>query len=193
MFLFLGILVSSTMWFVFLPAGYVEPLFNAQVETIKAINLPSVGNVIHTSHLSKVFLNNLRVLSICVLFSFLYGVGAMFILTWNATVIATAAGTFVRENISTIGSELGFVSTGKYFHLFSVGILKYMVHGFFEILAYFVAALAGGIISVAIIRHVLGSKKFEKILFDVSGLLILSVLLLFISALIEIFVTPRFF
>ena len=123
----------------------------------------------------------------------MYGVGALFILTWNATVIATAAGIFIRENLSTLGSSIGAISVAKYFHLFSLGILKYMVHGVFEIMAYFVAALAGGIISVAVIRHVFGSKKFERIIFDVSELLIISIALIAISAVIEVFITPILF
>lgn len=193
MFLFVGFLISYTLWFMFLPQEYVTVIFSAQLETITNINTVIQGNTIQAVHLKTIFFNNLRVLSICVLFSFLYGVGAMFILSWNAAVIAAAAGTFIRANLASLSDSFGIVWAAKYFHLFSIGILKFMIHGFFEILAYIVAALAGGIISIAVIRHVLGSNKFEKIIFDVSDLLIISIVLLFISAIIEVFVTPRFF
>ncbi|MBT4823751.1 hypothetical protein HN695_06710 [Candidatus Woesearchaeota archaeon] len=193
MFLFLGILVASTLWFVFLPSEQVNHLFSTQLDTITSINTQYTGNVVRPNVLSTIFMNNLRVLSICLLFSFLYGVGAMFILTWNATVIAAAIGTFIRENLASFGNLIGEVSIFKYFHIFSSGFFKYMFHGFFEILAYFVVALAGGIISVAVIRHVFGSKKFERIMFDVSELIIISVLLLFVAALLEVYVTPVLF
>ncbi|MFH1440021.1 MAG: stage II sporulation protein M [Candidatus Woesearchaeota archaeon] len=194
MFLFLGVMVSAILWYIFLPSGHIQNVFSTQIETISSINSTPIGHITFSNNaLSVIFLNNLRVLSICILFSFLYGVGAMFILTWNATVIAAAVGIFVRENLANIGQQIGSVSIWNYFHLFSVGILKYMIHGVFEIMAYFVAALAGGIISVAIIRHIMGTEKFERIIFDASGLIIISVILLFISALIEVFITPKFF
>ena len=69
-------------------------------------------------------------------------------------------------------------------------MLRYLVHGIPEILAYFVAALAGGIISVAIIRKDYKTKSFQRILLDVSDPVLLSVLILFIAALLEVFVTP---
>ncbi|MBI4453428.1 stage II sporulation protein M [Candidatus Woesearchaeota archaeon] len=193
MFLFLGFLIAYTLWFMFLPQEYLTVVFSAQLETITNINTIIQGNTIQAAHLKPIFFNNLRVLSICVLFSFLYGVGAMFILSWNAAVIAAAAGTFIRENLAHISNYFGIEFAARYFHIFSVGILKFMIHGFFEILAYLVAALAGGIISIAVIRHVLGSDKFEKIIFDVSDLLIISIVLLFIAAMVEVFITPRFF
>lgn len=190
MFLFLGILLASVIWYVFLPPGVVEDLFSLQATTIKNINSRFLGGFADSSTFSIIFFNNLRVLSICILFSFLYGVGAMFILTWNATVIATAIGAFIREEITLIASNLGSVPVSNYFHIVSKGFLKYMPHGAIEILAYFVAALAGGIISTAVIRHSFGTRKFEKIIFDVSELLIISVALLVLSCLVEIFITP---
>ena len=52
------------------------------------------------------------------------------------------------------------------------------------------AALAGGIISVAIVRKDYSGNKFQKVLLDVSDLVLLSVLILFVAALLEVFVTP---
>ncbi|MFH2028053.1 MAG: stage II sporulation protein M, partial [Nanoarchaeota archaeon] len=110
--------------------------------------------------------------------------GAIFILTWNASVIGVAIGNFARSNITNATS---------YFHVTSLGILRYMIHGIPEIAAYFVAGLAGGIISVAVIRHHFTSKKFERILYDSTDLLIIAMVLLFIAALIEVYITPALF
>jgi uncharacterized membrane protein SpoIIM required for sporulation len=116
------------------------------------------------------------------LFAFFYGVGAIFILTWNASVIGAAIGNFVNSNIG-----------GSYFTSISMGLLRYSIHGLPEMLAYFMAGLAGSIISIAIIRHDFGSGKFKHILIDSLDMIFLSVFVLFIAALLEVFVTPMFF
>ena len=117
----------------------------------------------------------------------------MFILTWNASVISVAIGNFIRSHLSNIANTVGFVSIGSYFQIFSLGILRYMTHGIFEILAYFTAGLAGGIISVAVIRHDFRTKKFEHIVLDSADLLIISIFILVLAAFIEVFVTPYLF
>jgi uncharacterized membrane protein SpoIIM required for sporulation len=68
-----------------------------------------------------------------------------------------------------------------------------MTHGVFEILSYFVAGLAGGIISIAVTNHDFGTKKFQHVLLDSIDLILLSVLLLLVAALVEVFVTPLLF
>lgn len=75
----------------------------------------------------------------------------------------------------------------------SIGLLRYSLHGVPEILAYFIGGLAGGIISIAVIRHDFGTKKFERILLDSSDLLITAVVVLLIAAIIEVFITPALF
>ena len=46
---------------------------------------------------------------------------------------------------------------------------------------------------MAIVHHDFGTNQFEQVLLDVSDLVLLSVLVLFIAALIEVFVTPALF
>jgi len=135
----------------------------------------------------------MKVLIFCILFSFLYGAGAIFILTWNASVIATAIGNFIRTNLAYYASKTGIVKYGFYLQITSLSLLRYLTHGIPEILAYFVGGLAGGIISVAVINERFGTKRFEKIVLDSSDLILLAVLLLIIAALIEVYVTPLLF
>ncbi len=73
------------------------------------------------------------------------------------------------------------------------GIARYMIHGLPEIAAYFLAALAGGIVSVAIIKHDTKSERFWSILQDSLNLIIIAVVILFLAALIEVFITPALF
>ena len=108
----------------------------------------------------------------------------MFILTWNASVIGVAVGNFAKTNLS---------QSYSYFVTVPLGLFRYMTHGVFEIASYFAAGLAGGIISIAVIRHNFGTKQFEHVLLDSVDLILVAVLLLFIAALVEIFITPILF
>ena len=127
------------------------------------------------------------------MFSFIFGSGAIFIITWNASVIGTAMGNFIRTKLSAYASATGLVSVGDYLQAASLSLLRYFIHGIPEITAYFVAGLAGGILSVSIIKKEFGTKSFEKIILDVSTLLIIAILLIFVGALLEAYVTPLFF
>jgi len=57
---------------------------------------------------------------------------------------------------------------------FGISFLRYAIHGIPEILAYFTAGLAGGIISVAVIRHDFLTKKFKNIVIDSVDLTVLT-------------------
>lgn len=192
-FLFLGFILAFTLWYTFLPESIINNLFSSQLKTIEIINSKVIGKVIETSFFFQVLANNIKVLIFCIFFSFFYGAGAIFILTWNATVISSAIGTFIRSNISKLASEFGLFKIASYFHIFSIGILKYMTHGIFEISAYFMGGLAGGIISVAVISHNIKSKKFKQVLMDSSDLIFLALITLILAAFIEAYVTPLLF
>jgi len=56
-----------------------------------------------------------------------------------------------------------------------------------------VAGLAGGIISVGVIRHEFTTNKFENILLDSSVMLVGALVLLLIAGLLEVFITPLVF
>lgn len=194
MFLFVGFTLAFAIWYVFLPSDLLQNAFSTQTQTILQINSGVTGNaMIKFGVFSKILFNNIKVLIFCLLFAFLYGVGAIFILTWNASVIGVAIGNFVRTNISTLAETHNLFIVGNYLHIFSLGLLRYAIHGIPEILSYFVGGLAGGIISIAVIRHDFGTKKFEHIVLDSSELIILSLVLLFVGALLEVYVTPLLF
>jgi uncharacterized membrane protein SpoIIM required for sporulation len=194
MFLFGGIVVAVSLWYIALPGSTTTNLFNIQQETITSINSKITGlSINHLQILTKIFLNNIKVLIFCVLFAFVYGVGAISILTWNASVIGVAVGNFFKSHIAEYANKAGLVKLGGYFFVTGYSLLRYSIHGIPEIMAYFVGGLAGGIISVAVINHDFGTKNFEKILLDASDLVIISVVMLFFAGLLEVFVTPLFF
>lgn len=190
MWLFMGFVVALAFWYLVLP-GYNHVNFNAQIKVFCAINNPAnydycleqnglsplTGNVAKPKLIMNIFSNNIYVLIFTLLFSLAFGAGAIFILIWNASVIAAAVGMFSQESLIRL----------------PLGLARYMIHGIPEIGAYFIGALAGGIVSVAIIRRDLQGEKMWKILQDSLTLIIIAVVVLFIAALVEVYITPVLF
>jgi len=182
LYLFLGFVVSFSVWYSILPTHMVDSLFQAQTSTIADINSRITGDAVNPGEVfGKIIVNNLRVLVFCLAFAFFYGFGAIFILTWNASVIGAAVGNFARA--------MG----GSSFSVLPLGLLRFALHGIPEIVAYFMAGLAGGIISIAVIRGDITGPKFKNIVIDSLDLIIGSILLLLIAGLIEVYVTPLVF
>lgn len=184
MFLFFGFILAYSIWFILLPETTSESIFSTQINTIGQINSRISGGAVGDGILFKIFFNNLKVLLFAIFFAFFYGAGAIFILTWNASVIGAAIGAFARAKLSGVAS---------YFAILPISIARYMTHGTFEILAYFIGGLAGGIISVAIINHDIRSRHFRRIVTDSLDLIFLAIVMLIIAALVEVFITPLFF
>jgi uncharacterized membrane protein SpoIIM required for sporulation len=190
MFLFLGITTALTFAYVFLPAETVDTVFSLQQQAILNVNSNVQGNVTQIGLFSKIFVNNLKVLFFCVIFSFLYGTGAIFILTWNASVVATAMGNLFKTEIAKGASLVGLPSLASYFGAASFSFFRYMTHGLLEMASYFVAGLAGGIISIALIKH---NLKEERVFIDALDLILISLGLLLIAGLVEVYITPVLF
>ncbi len=198
MYLFLGVVIASAALYIFLPTGVETQVFEVQYNTFaeiggitsKATDTTQTNNL---SRFSTIFFNNITVLLIAIIFSFIYGAGAIFVLTWNATVIGIAIGYFIKTELLLIAQLTGITKAVSFLEVMYVGIFQYLIHGFFEILGFFVGALAGGIISVAIIRHDIGTAKFEHIILDAADLLLIAVSLIFFAAILEVWITPIFF
>lgn len=191
MMLFFGITIAVAAWYILLPGHVVQDVFSVQAETINEINSYVTGKVVYDiKTFSMIFFNNIKVLTFSTLFSFIYGAGAIFILTWNASVIGVAMGNVIRNGMAEIANRIGFEKITGYFHVFSFAIMRYSIHGIPEILAYFIGALAGGIISVAVINHDFNTKRFERIILDTSDLLVIAILMLLVAAALEVWITP---
>jgi uncharacterized membrane protein SpoIIM required for sporulation len=192
MFLFMGFIVAFSFWYIVFSDG--NQSFKAQIETYCIINKPAhfedcvaqygTSSIAKTTafmsakdKIVNIFANNIYVLIFTLVFSLLFGAGAIFILAWNASVISAAIGIFSKSNLANL----------------PLGLARYMIHGIPEIAAYFSGALAGGIISVAVIKHDVNTEKFWIILQDSLNLVIFAVVLLFFAALIEVFITPYLF
>jgi len=192
LFLFLGLLLSYSLFALIAPKEITKRNFDAQLYTYCSINMPyNIENCIDyvvegrisisktvpkldliTKKFFDIFFNNLYVLLFCLIFSFIFGAGAIFILCWNASVIAIAISNLTKAKN------------------FPLAFSHYMLHGLPEIAAYFTAGLAGGIIGIAMIRYEYRHKEFWIILQDSIDLILISILLLILAALIEVIISP---
>ncbi|MEM3091040.1 MAG: stage II sporulation protein M [Candidatus Pacearchaeota archaeon] len=192
MWLFFGFVVAFSFWYIFLQDSN---LFNAQIETYCRINSggdikncvkgysfeslkgTGTGAVTKEVRLLSIIENNVYVMIFTLLFSLIFGAGAIFILAWNASVISAAIVIFTKYSIENI----------------PFGIARYMIHGFPEIAAYFITALAGGIFGVGILRNGINGKRFFHVLENVVILLFIAIIILLFAAIIEVYFTPLFF
>jgi uncharacterized membrane protein SpoIIM required for sporulation len=194
MYLFLGFVLAFVFYYLVLPIGYTNDLYSIQTATIQSINGNATvvtGNAMSSFDIfSRIFFNNLKVMLFCLLFSFFYGTGALFILVWNASVIGAFIGAFIRMNMAEYALSAGLTKVAAYLHVTFAGFAKIVVHGVPEVLAYFVAGLAGGIISEAIVNHDINTKNFEKIVLDTADLILIAIGLLVLAGLAEIWISP---
>jgi uncharacterized membrane protein SpoIIM required for sporulation len=186
LWLFVGFVIAFSFWYIV--AGNGQD-FKAQIDTYCYINHPSnydlctqeyggsiTGSVISTERFMTIFLNNVYVLMFTLIFSLIFGAGAIFILAWNASVIAVAVGIFARTNLS----------------LWPLGIARYMVHGLPEIAAYFIGAIAGGILSMAVVKQDFSKQRLKDILHDFITLVFIAIVFLFFAGILEVLLTNRF-
>ncbi|MDI6826752.1 MAG: stage II sporulation protein M [Candidatus Aenigmarchaeota archaeon] len=162
---FSGMTLAMSASFVLLPGTISEKVFHEQITEINIIR----GKFEFGNKFIEIFMNNLSVLMISFLFSFLFGCGAIFILAWNASVLASAIG--------LVSKSYGGVKA------LPSAVLMFLPHGSFEIGAYLIGAIAGGLVSAAFTRR--KSLKFWQILRDSFKLLLVSFVLLIIGGVIE--------
>tara|TARA_Y100000310_G_C20687731_1_gene820204 strand:+ start:3226 stop:4083 length:858 start_codon:yes stop_codon:yes gene_type:complete len=191
LWLFTGFVIALSFWYLILPT---TEAFSAQIETYCLINRPTAftecaqqygvnqgptptGFLSSKERLFLIFTNNVYVLIFTLIFSLIFGAGVIFILAWNASVIAAAIGIFSNSSLAAL----------------PMGVLRFFIHGIPEIASYFIVALAGGMLSVAVAKHEAGTGRFWEILHDSLALMILAVVILFAAALVEVFITPIFF
>jgi len=178
LFLFIGFVISFTFWTFVLPSEKVSVLFDLQSSVVDGIRAMTVtGDAVNLDTFFIILTNNLKVLTIALIFAFFYGAGAIFILVWNASVMGFVIGELAKNTFGIMALPIAFA--------------KYFLHGIPEMLAYLTIALAGGIIYTAIWRgDFFQQGKAKKIILDTSILVLISIVMLIISALIEVYISP---
>lgn len=164
LFYFFGLSMSFAVWSCLLPDSF----FQIQIAKIHQVHglTGSVGKTWET--FQTILFNNLQVLTFSFFFSFIFGAGAVFILAWNASIL----GVFIGNKLS------------QYIWHIPLATLPYLPHAIPEISGYLCSALAGGLVSAAVIRRQ-SLKIFKIIFFDALKLLFLGIVFIVLGAGIE--------
>ncbi len=177
---FLGTIVALSFIYVFFP--HARGAFSMQEDWYRAQGRTITGQITAEEDFALFFVNNTQVLLMMFILSTIFGAGAIFILAWNASVISvyisSVINSFIREGVST---ELAYILGVP------AGLGSIALHGLPEIAAYFVAAMAGGMLSVGIIRERF-KGHFEKIFVDSLLFLGLAEALIVVAAVLEAYV-----
>lgn len=168
LFYFFGLTFAFSISFFLVP----EDFFQSQTKTICHIlgytSCAGEGTLTR-SGFWEIITNNLQVFFLSFLFSFIFGAGAVFILTWNASVLGVRIAQLSEEIWHTPFTSLVFLP-----------------HGIPEIASYIIAALGGGLLSASIIRKN-DINVLKVIVIDVIKMLSFGAFLVFLGAIIEVY------
>jgi uncharacterized membrane protein SpoIIM required for sporulation len=164
---FLGVATGYFLLYILLPVNVTTDIFNSQINIFGRIDVEGLSiDKFDVSLFDSILRNNVGIILLCILLSFLYGAGAILVLTWNASIL----GTFL--------AGLGKI------HMTAL----FIPHTILEFVAYFLAAVSGGLIAVVLEKHRFGTKAFNKIILDATLLLIFSLVVIITAAFVEVYV-----
>lgn len=124
--------------------------------------------------------HNLSVALIAFFLSVVFGAGALFLIVLNASVFA-AFGTIILRYLAT-----NFWGGVKIVLIFGLHLVP-------EMAGFIVAAIAGGIVSKAILVEKFGTDAFKNVMRDALYLFLIACVFITVAAFIEIYVTAGLF
>lgn len=182
MVFFIALILFMSLLYVFLPQDVGSQLFQKQESEVERLSGMSIsGRATSPAGAEKIFFNNIFVLVLAFITSLIYGTGAVFIISWNASVIGVYAGVFINYlEINGMSSSMAFM------YGFPNAILAITMHGIPEIFGYFFAGLAGGILSAGLIKEKLRSPEMNLIVLDSLIFLGFGAFSIFVGSFIEV-------
>ncbi|MBR9683383.1 hypothetical protein GOV03_02485 [Candidatus Woesearchaeota archaeon] len=181
-FLFLGILLVYSIGTMIMPEMQANSLFREQLEIRfgQGFTGQAMGGIFSSSLFWDLLSNNFLVLLACFIMALLTGDGAIFLITWNASVWGTIFG------ITAKGAAL---FAGKHpFYFFGLIMLVVFPHMMIEAISYFLAAISGSVISKDVILEKFASERFLAVFGFNLYLLLFALMFLLLGALVETFV-----
>jgi uncharacterized membrane protein SpoIIM required for sporulation len=124
--------------------------------------------------------NNMLFVIVCFVLSFFYGASAIFLLILNASVFAS----FVLFLLRNLASD--WIASVKIF-------LFFLIHLVPEVSGFLLAAIAGGVVSKAVVMERKNTAQFKNVIKDATILLLIAFGLIIIGAILEVFVTTNLF
>ena len=128
----------------------------------------------------SIFFHDLLVVLICFVLSFFFGASAIFLIILNGSVFAN----FIVLVVKTIADNF---AQGMQAFLF------FLIHLLPEISGFMIAAIAGGVVSKAVLYEKKGSVAFRNVFKDAAMLMLIAIGLVLVAAILEVFVTARLF
>jgi|GEM_PF-971413 len=175
-------------------SGLRENIFFVQLKEragIDSVRTSLTGQIIGTHKgtsfndaFSLIFKNNFNVVVKALLMSFFYGAGALFLISWNASVLASVVALDIFVSMAPLVSEgfKGFL-IGVFHSLYL--FIGYLPHGLPELLSYFLVSFAGALLARDLFKGLFATEFKWQIIKDLSLIFFFALLLLFIGALIE--------
>ncbi len=181
-FLFLGILLVYSLGTILMPQMQSNTLFREQLEIRfgQGFSGQAVTGVFSSGLFFDLLSNNFLVLIACFIMALLTGDGAIFLITWNASVWGTIFG-LTAKNAALFSGQ-------NPFYLFGLIMLVVFPHMMIEAISYFLAAISGSVISKDVILEEFASDRFFEVFGFNLYLLLFALLFLLLGAVVETFV-----
>jgi uncharacterized membrane protein SpoIIM required for sporulation len=169
-YLFFGMTIAFAFFNTFLPSEISSSIFSEQLSKFSAGAFAS-GHFTGQSQLFlEIVINNLGLVLFFFILSLFYGSGSMFLLAWNSSILGVMWGNIAKVSLSLINP---FLFVKNVFFIFPF-LLP-------EVEAYFLASIAGGIVSV----NLENKKKLGTAMNDSLVFLLLSVFFIIAAGFIE--------
>lgn len=172
----IGIFLAYALATIVLPSLEVNSLFRAQLE-LREIAGSATSGIFSASAFISILINNWWVLLACFLVALLTGDGAIFLISWNASVWGTIFGATAR-NAAIMAHSSPFL------YLLLV-LLIVSPHALLEILSYILSGVAGGVISKDVLLEKFDSARFWEVFRYNLILLLIAVAILIAGAALE--------
>lgn len=177
-FLFVGMILVFAFFALILPSLATNHIFKNQLNMLSGGNLG--GAVFQTDVFMEIFKNNILVLVVIFITSFVLGDGGIFLITWNASVWGTIFGNLAKNAAHNANQN-------PYLYMLLVFAIV-TPHMLLEAFSYIGSATTGGVISRAVIKERLLSKRFNYIIVNIIISLVFALVILFIAVLVETYV-----
>ena len=185
-FLFLGILLVYSLGTIVLPQLETNTLFREQLEIrfgqgfAGQATAGGVEGIFSSSLFFGLLSNNFLVLIACFIMALLTGDGAIFLITWNASVWGTIFG---------LTAKYAGQFSGRH-PLLVFGIIMSIVfwHMIIEAISYILAAISGAVISKDVLLEEFASDRFFEVFGFNLYLLLFALVFLVLGAVVETFV-----
>lgn len=171
-YLFFGMTIAFAFFNAFLPNEISNAIFSEQLSKFSSGYFTSGFFTQQSVTFLEIVINNLGLVLFFFLLSLFYGSGSMFLLAWNSSILGVMWGNMLKVSVSLM-DPLIFVKNVFFIFPFLLP----------EVEAYFLASIAGGIVSVNLEKK----DKLENAMNDSLVFLVISIAMIFVAGAIEAF------